>query len=341
MAQSNSFFGLRRGSTKSHTYQVYKGKQITKDRVTDVANPQSEAQMKQRMKVPLVAASRSILKELINHSFEGVSYGDDSIKAFQQANLRTNELSVSEYVPKGVADTGVCNLLVSRGTLKEQILGDINAAQNGFTYYGMGDGQNVNAFKFDITADVAADAEVPAWLATQIFAFLGIDSTSQLTFLVEYEGNTFTFPTSSTTEETGHYHRWVISRLIGDANRLGAWRVKNALKKDSEDGQEIILTDGYLDLVIPESTDAAEEGYDMSVRLTATSRVVCAATVIYSSEINKIWRRSTQRMKYLKKATNMTYENCVFGYLNSTTAATSAKYLNTGTEGVGIDGGTV
>ena len=33
MAKSSGYFGLRRGSTKSHTFSVLNGKQITKDRV--------------------------------------------------------------------------------------------------------------------------------------------------------------------------------------------------------------------------------------------------------------------------------------------------------------------
>ena len=48
MAKSKSFFGLRRGSTKSLTFQVLDGVQITKDRVSEVKNPRSVSQMKQR-----------------------------------------------------------------------------------------------------------------------------------------------------------------------------------------------------------------------------------------------------------------------------------------------------
>ncbi|MGF2526098.1 hypothetical protein ACQUW0_27715, partial [Ralstonia pseudosolanacearum] len=51
MAKSKSFFGLRRGSTKSHTYQVNYGQQITKDRVSSVRNPKTTAQVMQRMKM--------------------------------------------------------------------------------------------------------------------------------------------------------------------------------------------------------------------------------------------------------------------------------------------------
>jgi outer membrane protein assembly factor BamA len=51
MAQSKSFFGLRRGSTKSLTFQVFEGKQVTKDRVYNVKNPQTDGQILQRMKL--------------------------------------------------------------------------------------------------------------------------------------------------------------------------------------------------------------------------------------------------------------------------------------------------
>ena len=65
MAKSKSFFGLRTGSTKSLTFQVYRGQQITKDRVR-VSNPRTEAQMTQRALIPIVAAARSALKGLVD-----------------------------------------------------------------------------------------------------------------------------------------------------------------------------------------------------------------------------------------------------------------------------------
>ena len=80
MAKSKSFFGLRTGSTKSLTFQVYRGQQITKDRVYRVSNPRTEGQMAQRALIPIVAAARSALKGLVDHSFEGVPYGEASLK---------------------------------------------------------------------------------------------------------------------------------------------------------------------------------------------------------------------------------------------------------------------
>ena len=49
MAKSKGFYGLRKGSTKSMTYSVLRGQQITKDRVEGGANPKTYPQMIQRM----------------------------------------------------------------------------------------------------------------------------------------------------------------------------------------------------------------------------------------------------------------------------------------------------
>ena len=115
MAKSKSFFGLRTGSTKSLTFQVYRGQQITKDRVYRVSNPRSEAQMTQRALIPIVAAARSALKGLVDHSFEGVPYGEASLKEFSKQNLRAGALSVTSYSPNGVSNPGFADLIVSNG----------------------------------------------------------------------------------------------------------------------------------------------------------------------------------------------------------------------------------
>ena len=88
MAQSKSFFGLRRGSTKSHTFSVFNGKQITKDRVDSIKNPRSEAQMLQRMIMKTAGLAYSEMKAIVDHSFEGVTYGLQSMMKFSSENAR-------------------------------------------------------------------------------------------------------------------------------------------------------------------------------------------------------------------------------------------------------------
>lgn len=88
MAKSNSFFGLRRGSTKSLTFQVLDGKQVTKDRVSVVANPKTSAQATQRQKLLPAVRFQAIFHDLIDHSWENLQYGQKSIQHFMMLALK-------------------------------------------------------------------------------------------------------------------------------------------------------------------------------------------------------------------------------------------------------------
>ena len=115
MAKSSSFFGLRRGSTKSLTFQVVDGKQVTKDRVTYVKNPRSYAQATQRAKMATVADAYRALSTICDHSFESVAYGPASRREFMSLNLSR----AIKPEPKGfVLPIGV-GLQVSKGTLEQ------------------------------------------------------------------------------------------------------------------------------------------------------------------------------------------------------------------------------
>lgn len=87
MAKSNSFFGLRKGSTKNFTFATLDGKQITKERVVDVKNPRTEGQMRQRMLMTTVGAAYRYLKVIADHSFEGKTVGQKCMSEFNRLNL--------------------------------------------------------------------------------------------------------------------------------------------------------------------------------------------------------------------------------------------------------------
>lgn len=88
MAKSKSFFGLRRGSTKTLTFSVFNGKQVTKDRVELVKNPRSLAQMQQRMAMATASAAYAAMKEIVDHSFEGITYGLNNMSEFIKLNTK-------------------------------------------------------------------------------------------------------------------------------------------------------------------------------------------------------------------------------------------------------------
>lgn len=118
MAQSKSFFGLRKGSTKSLTFSVYNGKQVTKDRVTEVKNPRSSMQMSQRAVMATILKAYSSMKDICNHSFEGVPYGQKTMNTFISENInmiRKNvpNVNLSEWKGEAVQNS----YLISRGSL--------------------------------------------------------------------------------------------------------------------------------------------------------------------------------------------------------------------------------
>lgn len=88
MAKSKSFFGLRRGSTRDHTFYIQDGKQITRSRVEHVKNPRSLAQMQQRMVMTTAIAAYKCMKEICDHSWEGVEYGAKSFQKFMAVNTK-------------------------------------------------------------------------------------------------------------------------------------------------------------------------------------------------------------------------------------------------------------
>lgn len=106
MAQSKSFFGLRKGSTKSLTFSVYNGKQVTKDRVTQVKNPRTSLQMKQRAIMATAMRAYAAMKEICDHSNENLSYGQKTMNWFISKNanlLRKAAPQISLSIKDGFA----------------------------------------------------------------------------------------------------------------------------------------------------------------------------------------------------------------------------------------------
>lgn len=117
MAKSKSFFGLRKGSTKSLTFQTLRGLQITKDRVAEVANPQTLRQMVQRVSFATASVAADKMRNLVSISFEG-KRSEDALQLFTSINskhLRT--ANAAAYSPKGNNQLIPNSYQVSRGSL--------------------------------------------------------------------------------------------------------------------------------------------------------------------------------------------------------------------------------
>lgn len=134
MAKSKSFFGLRRGSTKSLTFQVLDGKQITKDRVTEVRNPKTNGQLAQRAIMATIMQAYSAGKSIFDHAFEGVAKGSACQRAFMSENAKILRALVAQEInggvtnpqarvvaPKSTYPVGFGGMMISKGTYDQKL----------------------------------------------------------------------------------------------------------------------------------------------------------------------------------------------------------------------------
>ena len=338
MAKSKSFFGLRTGSTKSLTFQVYRGEQITKDRVTRVTNPRTEAQMKQRAIIPIVAASRAALKGLVDHSFEGVNYGNDSLKKFSELNLSSGALMVESYAPNGYSNPGFASLMVSTGSLYDggvhvNLFDDNKAIQYAFTVQAKKD----LIFKAAKAGDSADDVlkTIAEWGATECEV---VAPGNQLTFLavsvVDYvkKGN------NRAPISAFHISRLLIPSTesnpaqVDDVN--GSWKVKEDIVEGSH---SVIFSDGINELLIAWFVDSRVLLFNAKPVHHPLDSSVWGGAVIRSAYVNGTWKRSNAQivLSIPENKDKYTYEMWR-SYYEST--GVSAKYLNQGSEGAGVQG---
>lgn len=337
MAKSKSFFGLRSGSTKSLTFQVYRGEQITKDRVYRVSNPRSEAQMTQRALIPIVAAARSALKGLVDHSFEGVPYGEASLKEFSKQNLSAGALSVTSYSPNGVSNPGFANLIVSNGSINVPFR--IESEEQG-NYVKVD--VTYPPFSFPATEKGASADAILKYLETYARTnnVAIIAPGTQLSFLTIYQSGTVKVNTGVGTVDAP-ISGFIIDRIYipnGDSDSENAkeindkWTVSAAI----EEGAKLaVLENSNGDKL----TIACDGSLSMrsGTRETLANSNNCGLALILSRYKNGVWKRSPARLTIGFEPTNKyTFEDWLSTY--KTTGAASKKYLNTGDEGTGIQG---
>ena len=117
MAKSKSFFGLRKGSTKTMTFSVLRGQQITKDRVTDIANPRTMDQTLQR--IPFAQAVKfykQATKGLFRFAFEDKKPLESDYNAFMRHNVKyASSVTKGNYSNPNYPALG--NWLLSSGSL--------------------------------------------------------------------------------------------------------------------------------------------------------------------------------------------------------------------------------
>lgn len=196
--------GHARGKVGSLVFSRANGQQITRARAEVVKNPQTDAQVIQRILLNTVAQAYSRMSSICDHSFEGVKAGQDSMSYFMKANLNAIRAKLAEQgsidteevfsTPIGQSFLASNGYIISKGSLPA--INPSSVANNGMTWnigvgtykavidtYGLQrgdqitfciirmDAQNVVTFKYArIILDPRNDDGSEAAMTQQLFA---------------------------------------------------------------------------------------------------------------------------------------------------------------------------
>lgn len=354
MAKSRSFFGLRTGSTKSLTFSVYRGTQVTKDRVTRVANPRTVAQMQQRAKVPLVAAARVALAGLVDHSFEGVPYGQASLQKFSSLNLANGALNVASYPPNGVSNMGCADFIVSQGSLVNPFYDHISKMP-GFCVISLpnlGDAPIFPAMSKGTKGSTVAYfankalASNPSWKINSQLTSLCI--ANKFNYVINEQGG-------GSLQRSVPLFTPFIQRLVFPGSYPTGEQTVDSLANYHDDNDYFKLSEavaeGGAEKAVLEGPNGEKLSFEFdpdthkcTVVMTSASgddgKTIVASCFIFSQLDGMTWKRSNSRIVIdfdgnLKQITPFTFSDWLQAY--SKTIVTT-KYLNQGNAETGISG---
>lgn len=312
MAKGNMLLGQSRGKVGSLVFARQDGKQIVRARAEVVKNPQTKAQMIQRIFLNTIAQAYSHMSVITDHSFEGIPKGQKSMSFFMQKNLKALRERVSSEINAGAFDYEIFsfspigtsifvpnNYLVSKGTLPSIAVLDNNA---------------------DATMKIALSENTYAALISDY----GLQRGDQITF-VAMTGN------SADTASLS------FCRVILDP--------KTAEGADAPLSTPLIA-DGAINLPSPRN-----EGVFTSISFATNSLVfgfgssymMASAVIVSRKGEGDVWKRSTAYMKLNGSSAELTYdlETALNMLQNGGIGTLSTRYLNNaGTGALANTGGT-
>lgn len=131
MAKGNMLLGQAIGSVGDITFSRNNGKQVIKAKPSQVKNPQTKAQMIQRVLMNTISQAYSKMADICDHSFEGIPAGQQSMSYFMARNLKlirytlsvVGDLDASNPLCCPVGTNGLASnpYVIAKGSLSEII----------------------------------------------------------------------------------------------------------------------------------------------------------------------------------------------------------------------------
>lgn len=281
-----------------------KGETIASQKAEKVHNPQTEDQAYQRMCMNTAMKAYSAMKEICNHSFEGVSYGQKSMSTFIQENLygiKSGFAGVSQVLNFGFTAKGIMGnvaprpFLISKGSLKNP--GAVLSWGGGIITWsvwkaitGMKEGDQLTIVGFISGVDLNEydeDPQVP-------FQFV--------------------------------YRRYKFKDEIDDnSGVLGG----NDFEEFNPEVLDVVEDPGDSKLSLSRGSQLSDGFYSLNIKYKESGKFLNAQTMIVSRNVNGIWKRSTANLKWDVETAGI---GSLFQYAEQevikTYGATPRKFLN-------------
>ena len=324
MAKVNGIFSTKlQGKVGSVVYRVRKGTNIVSEKPSSVANPRTSGQQYNRMVMRTVAAAYSSLKEICDHSFEGISKGSSSQALFMRENIRLMQGKSHNFNLRRNTWMIPNNYLLSKGSLeniplsKPQALhqeagkDNLNGSGNNISYMGVYFG--LSGIGKAIETSIAENPDSKSEIKEKyILNALGIKQGQQLTFVTNYVPKNYLLV--SNADVTQPTTKTAFARIIFKEEAEGTGKVAlEACAWDAQNNPTAFefkaerLTEesvGFEHLRIVKCTSAEEQfgSYwnlmyvpdDIEMDYYAKEGIyVGGAAVILSEKNGNTWKRST------------------------------------------------
>jgi hypothetical protein len=280
MAKGIDINGQLRGKRGGVVYYRANGQQISRSRNFNPYNPQTMAQMLQRLALANASKASKGLKEIIDHSFEGVRYGADSVRNFEskaQLALKAaiakpaDASQVCAFVPMDALGFPVAEFLISTGSLPSANGHFVRRPSNGAVYMFQADGT--------LPEGVTGATITPR----QFCACLGVSTDAQLTFVHCKGEDSVGGAGSEVIFEDNILHS--IVRINFDQTKLDEPMLDEGAIKPS-----VLVADKS------QNVDLYEVGIVDGVMTLLNDNEFSAAALIVSRYVDGQWRRSTEKL---------------------------------------------
>lgn len=306
-----------KGRVGNVVYRTRNGENIASERPATVKNPRSNAQQRQRMIFATVSAAYSAMKEIADHSFEGITYGANSQAEFMRRNLSIMKSQVANFNVKGNPYALPNPLMISRGSLPSVAIDN-----ELMTLEEIGD--NAAAVTLPMPSFGITQGTITTYTVQKFHEDLGIEIGDQITLIGianTYNGERIAVGNAPVQYQTSFvYARLVFNENAGDLPLIVGDKINTAaLATESQNADAVICNE---DLAVTGSLAISSQLW------RSTGDDVVAGTVIISRKSGQTWQRSTQLLSVNSGSsdTQFTADKVLPSY-----SPTGEKYLNNAT----------